>query len=66
MKQSNENTNNEDNNKEQNVIEPVKRIISYYEFDSGRVIYRKLDFDSPRTIYAAIQLGVEYNDCLKR
>jgi hypothetical protein len=56
---------NGDGNKE-SAEEPAERIISYYEFDSGRVICRKLNFDSSRTIQAAIQLGVEYNDCLKR
>ena len=42
------------------------KTISYYEFNAGRKIKRKLDFNSPRTSEAAAQLGLTFKDCLTK
>jgi len=43
-----------------------EKTIRYYEFDAGRKILHKLNFDSPRTLQAASEVGVSFNDCLTK
>ena len=48
------------------IAEVLERCLFYYEYDSGRKIRHKLNFDSPHTSEAALQLGVSFNDCIPR
>ena len=42
------------------------RILFFIDYDSGKRIKYRLDFNSPRTKKAAGQLGLTYEDCLTR
>ena len=42
------------------------RFIYYIEYESGKRIRHKLDFNSPRTKEAAAQLGITFEDCVKK
>jgi hypothetical protein len=46
--------------------EPVDRTLYYIEFEAGRKIRRKVDFNSPRTTKAAAQIGLTFDDCIKK
>ena len=43
-----------------------KRILLYVEYNKGKPIKHKVNFDSPRTAEAASQLGISFEDCRKR
>jgi hypothetical protein len=42
------------------------RVVMYVEHNGSRYIRHMLNFDSPRTAEAAAQLGITYEDCLKK
>ena len=46
---------------------PIKeRIVNYVEHNGSRLIRHKLDFNSPRTSEAGAQLGITFEDCVKK
>lgn len=47
-----------------NIEQP--RILAFIDYDSGKRIRYKLDFNSPRAKKAAAQLGITYEDCITR
>ncbi len=48
------------------IAETADRVVAYLECDTGRTIRHRLDFDSPRTVEAAAQLGITFEDCAKK
>ena len=44
--------------------ETPSKTIYYFEYNAGRRIRHKMDFNSPRTCEAAAQLGLTFSDCL--
>ena len=43
-----------------------ERVIYYTEYDLGKLVKHRLDFNSPRTKDAAARLGLTYEDCIKK
>ena len=42
------------------------KILVYTDSTTGKNIYHKLDFSSPRTSEAAEQIGITFKDCILR
>ena len=54
------------NTKLSTVIEVEKKEVCYCEYSGGHKVFHKIDFDSPRTFKAALQLGITFDDCLNK
>ena len=53
-------------NKSDSTATLVDKCLYYNEWNAGKETSHKLDFDSPRTMEAAAQLGINFDDCLPK